>query len=71
MRAATALFSLHVAVALFGFAALFGKWIALAPVELVLGRTIVAALALAVLARGRAAFFGGVRSRSRSSRIVP
>ena len=53
MRAATALFALHVAVALFGFAALFGKWIALAPVELVLGRTIVAALALGVLARGR------------------
>jgi len=46
MRAATALVALHVAVALFGFAALFGKWIALVPDELVLGRTIVAAVAL-------------------------
>jgi drug/metabolite transporter (DMT)-like permease len=53
MRAATALVALHVAVALFGFAALFGKWIALAPVEIVLGRTIVAALALGAVVRWR------------------
>jgi len=39
------------------FAGLFGKWLALPPVAIVLGRTIVAALALAALAlaRGRAA----------------
>ena len=48
---------IHAAVLLFGFAGLFGKWLALPPVAIVLGRTIVAALALAALAlaRGRAA----------------
>ncbi len=46
-----ALVSLHAAVALFGFAGLFGKWIALSPTTIVLGRTVVAAIALgAVLA---------------------
>jgi drug/metabolite transporter (DMT)-like permease len=49
MRPATALLALHVAVALFGFAALFGKWIALTPVAIVLGRTVVAALTLAIV----------------------
>jgi drug/metabolite transporter (DMT)-like permease len=44
-----ALLALHGAVALFGFAALFGKWIALPAVTIVLGRTAVAALALAVV----------------------
>jgi drug/metabolite transporter (DMT)-like permease len=42
-----ALVELHGAVALFGFAALFGKWIALPAVAIVLGRTAVAALTLA------------------------
>src|SRR3954451_20496081 len=51
MRATTALVALHVAVALFGFAALFGRWIALGPVEIVFGRTIVAAVALCVFVR--------------------
>jgi drug/metabolite transporter (DMT)-like permease len=51
MRTTTALVALHVAVALFGFAALFGKWIALAPVDIVFGRTLVAAVALAVVMR--------------------
>ena len=46
-RAARA--SLHTAVALFGFAALFGKWIALPATAIVLGRTIIAALTLAAL----------------------
>jgi drug/metabolite transporter (DMT)-like permease len=46
---AAALAALHVAVALFGFAALFGKWIALPAPMIVLGRTAVAALALAAL----------------------
>ena len=36
MRSSTALVALHIAVALFGFAALFGKWIALPPVAIVL-----------------------------------
>jgi drug/metabolite transporter (DMT)-like permease len=49
MRPATALLALHVAVALFGFAALFGEWIALPPVAIVLGRTVVAALTLAIV----------------------
>lgn len=51
MRSSTALVALHVAVALFGFAALFGKWIALPPGGIVLGRTLVAALTLAIVAR--------------------
>ena len=45
----SALLALHVAVALFGFAALFGKWIALSPVAIVLGRTVIAASTLALL----------------------
>jgi drug/metabolite transporter (DMT)-like permease len=44
-----ALASLHVAVALFGFAGLFGMWIALPPTMIVLGRTVVAAAALGTL----------------------
>src|SRR6478735_11884795 len=44
-----ALTSLHTAVALFGFAGLFGKWIDLPPPLIVLGRAGVAALALAML----------------------
>jgi drug/metabolite transporter (DMT)-like permease len=44
-----ALVALHVAVVLFGFAALFGKWLALPAVEIVLGRTVVAAATLAVV----------------------
>ena len=51
MRSSTALVALHIAVALFGFAALFGKWIALPPVGIVLGRTVVAAITLTVVAR--------------------
>ena len=41
--------ALHGAVLLFGFAGLFGKWLDLPPVYIVLGRTIVATAALAVL----------------------
>lgn len=41
--------SLHAAVALFGFAGLFGKWIDLAPTTIVLGRTVVAAAALGMV----------------------
>jgi len=51
MRAITALVALHVSVALFGFAALFGKWIALSPVAIVFGRTVVAAITLAIVLR--------------------
>jgi drug/metabolite transporter (DMT)-like permease len=46
MGHATALIALHVAVALFGFAGLFGKWLALSPVAIVLARTAIAAVAL-------------------------
>ena len=49
----TALASLHAAVALFAFAALFGKWIALPATAIVLGRTTIAALTLAVVAAVR------------------
>jgi drug/metabolite transporter (DMT)-like permease len=41
--------SLHVAVALFGFAALFGKWILLPATTIVLGRTLIAAATLAIV----------------------
>jgi drug/metabolite transporter (DMT)-like permease len=44
-----ALVALHVAAALFGFAGLFGKWLALSPVAIVLGRTAIAAVALGIL----------------------
>jgi drug/metabolite transporter (DMT)-like permease len=51
---ASALVLVHVAVLLFGFAGLFGKWLALPPALIVLGRTLVAAAALALVAfRGR------------------
>lgn len=48
-----ALIACHVAVALFGFAGLFGKWIAWHPVAIVLGRTSVAALVLVLVVRYR------------------
>src|SRR5689334_24038286 len=48
MRATSALVALHTAVALFGFAALFGKWIALSPVAIVFGRTVVGAATLGI-----------------------
>lgn len=48
-----ALAALHLAVALFGFAGLFGKWIDWDPVAIVLGRTSVAAVALAIVVRVR------------------
>ena len=48
-----ALIACHVAVALFGFAGVFGKWIAWEPVAIVLGRTTVAAVFLAFFVRYR------------------
>jgi len=44
-----ALLALHGAVLLFGLAGLFGKWLDLSPVLIVLGRTAVAAMALAAV----------------------
>jgi len=55
---ARALAALHGAVALFGFAGLFGKWLALPPVTIVFGRTLIASVALGLslrLTRGPAA----------------
>ena len=49
MTNAVALIALHAAVTLFGFAGLFGKWLVLSPVAIVLGRTAIAALALGIL----------------------
>jgi drug/metabolite transporter (DMT)-like permease len=49
----TALVACHLAVALFGFAGVFGKWIAWDPVAIVLGRTSVAAVVLAFFVRYR------------------
>ena len=48
-----ALVACHAAVALFGFAGLFGKWIAWDPVAIVLGRTATAAIVLAFVVRYR------------------
>jgi drug/metabolite transporter (DMT)-like permease len=45
----SALASLHLAVLLFGFAGLFGKWIALSPVTIVFGRSAIACATLALL----------------------
>lgn len=51
------LWEIHVAVLLFGFPGLFGKWIPLSPPQIVFGRVLFAALALgAVLALGRRSF---------------
>ena len=55
---ASALVSLHAAVALFGFAGLFGKWIDLPPSAIVLGRTVVAAVALGTTLALRRQFRG-------------
>jgi len=44
-----ALLEIHLAVFLFGFPGLFGKWLALSPFLIVLGRVFFAALALALL----------------------
>ena len=43
------MFEIHTAVLLFGFAGLFGKWLALPPLVIVFGRTFFAALALGVI----------------------
>ena len=52
-RRLRALGALHAAALLFGFAGLFGKWLVLPPLVIVFGRTVVAAVALALLARLR------------------
>jgi drug/metabolite transporter (DMT)-like permease len=59
----SALLSLHTAVALFGFAGLFGKWIALSPASIVLGRTAVAAVALGCILAWRKRLRGGFEWR--------
>lgn len=55
MTHARALVAVHAAVVLFGFAGLFGRWLDLSPVTIVLGRSAIAACALVVvrLQRGR------------------
>lgn len=58
MSDASALAALHVAVALFGFAALFGRWVALPATAIVLARAVVAAGTLAVVARWRRVIVG-------------
>jgi len=50
MTQARSLVALHCAVLLFGFAGLFGKWLALSPTAIVFGRTLVAAVVLAAIA---------------------
>jgi drug/metabolite transporter (DMT)-like permease len=58
-----ALLALHVAVLLFGFAGLFGKWLDLPPIAIVFGRTVVATAALFLLRR--------LRPRSAASARLP
>jgi len=48
---ASSLLALHAAVLLFGFAGLFGKWLALPPVTIVFGRSAIACATLALLLR--------------------
>ena len=48
-RHARSVVALHAAVLLFGFAGLFGKWLALPPVAIVFGRSAIACAALALL----------------------
>jgi drug/metabolite transporter (DMT)-like permease len=59
MTPAAALVALHLAVALFGFAGLFGKWLTWDPVAIVFGRCVVAALVLAPFALRRRPERGG------------
>lgn len=49
MSGKRSLFEIHLAVLLFGLAGLFGKWLALSPVIIVLGRVFFASLALALI----------------------
>jgi drug/metabolite transporter (DMT)-like permease len=49
MSKKTGLIDIHVAVLLFGLAGLFGKWLPLSPILIVLGRVFFASLALAFL----------------------
>src|SRR5512135_3359198 len=56
-----ALLEIHLAVFLFGFPGLFGKWLSLSPFLIVLGRVAFAALALALL----------LAVRRQSFRIIP
>ncbi len=59
---APSLVRIHLAVVLFGFTGLFGKWLALPPVLIVFGRVLFAAATLAVvLAAGRRGFRVGSR----------
>jgi len=53
MTHAGALIALHAAVALFAMAGLFGKWLALSALAIVLGRTLVAAVSLALTSAWR------------------
>ncbi len=59
----SALFSLHAAVLLFGFAGLFGKWLPLSPEVIVLGRTVVASITLGALLRVTRESSGGFEWR--------
>ena len=59
MTPAAALVALHVAVALFGFAGLFGKWLAWDPVVIVFGRTVVATVVLGLISLIRRSDRGG------------
>ena len=49
MNSKRSLFEIHLAVLLFGLAGLFGKWLALSPVIIVLGRVFFASVTLALL----------------------
>lgn len=49
MSRKSSLLEIHAAVLLFGLAGLFGKWIALSPIMIVLGRVLLASIALAII----------------------
>ena len=62
MTSRASLVALHAAVALFGYAGLFGKWLTWDPVAIVFGRTVVAAGVLALVMFWRPAERGGPSS---------
>ncbi len=67
---ASALVLVHAAVLLFGVAGLFGKWLALPAAVIVLGRTIVAAAALAAFALLRGRILGPSRRLAANGAVL-
>jgi drug/metabolite transporter (DMT)-like permease len=70
MRLKRGLVEIHSAVALFGLAGLFGKWLPLSPPHIVLGRVAFASLALGILIAARRLSLRGVLKESAGLLVV-